>query len=169
MTTASETSAYVTWIPRGNRGFPIQCFRVEFKKLRKEGGGGGGEWEVAEDNISPRRLSVQIKGLEKGERLPSCHHESEPAVATETVREDAYVYICAYITGTSYKFRVLAVNALGASPPSAPSKAYTVMGSSQTNARPVDGPYITYSEAINETTIILKWTVSTHGRSFIQL
>ncbi|XP_062841301.1 brother of CDO [Trichomycterus rosablanca] len=124
VTTASETSAYVTWIPRGNRGFPIQCFRVEFKKLRKEGGGSG-EWEVAEDNISPTRLSVQIKGLEKG---------------------------------TSYKFRVLAVNVLGASPPSAPSKAYTVMGSSQTNARPVDGPYITYSEAINETTIILKWT-----------
>ncbi|XP_066532707.1 brother of CDO isoform X2 [Hoplias malabaricus] len=124
VTTASETSAYVTWIPRGNRGFPIQCFRVEYKKLRKEGGGGS-EWEVAEDNISPSRLSVQIKGLEKG---------------------------------TSYKFRVLAVNVLGASPPSAPSKAYAVMGSSQTNPRPVDGPYITYSEAINETTIILKWT-----------
>ncbi|XP_072545024.1 brother of CDO isoform X1 [Salminus brasiliensis] len=130
VTTASETSAYVTWIPRGNRGFPIQCFRVEYKKLRKEGGGGGGggggsEWEVAEDNISPSRLSVQIKSLEKG---------------------------------TSYKFRVLAVNVLGASPPSAPSKAYTVVGSSQTNLRPVDGPYITYAEAINETTIILKWT-----------
>ncbi|XP_076851868.1 brother of CDO [Brachyhypopomus gauderio] len=125
VTTASETSAYVTWIPRGNRGFPIQCFRVEHKRLRKDGGGGGSEWEVAEDNISPSRLSVQIKGLEKG---------------------------------TSYKFRVLAVNVLGASPPSAPSKAYTVMGSSQTNPRPVDGPYITYSEAINETTIILKWT-----------
>ncbi|KAK3515531.1 hypothetical protein QTP70_024213, partial [Hemibagrus guttatus] len=124
VTTASETSAYVTWIPRGNRGFPIQCFRVEFKKLRKDGGAGG-EWEVAEDNISPSRLSVQIKGLEKG---------------------------------TSYKFRVLAVNVLGASPPSAPSKAYTVMGSNQTNPRPIDGPYITYSEAINETTIILKWT-----------
>ncbi|TSK98449.1 Brother of CDO [Bagarius yarrelli] len=124
VTTASETSAYVTWIPRGNRGFPIQCFRVEFKKLRKDGGAGG-EWEVAEDYISPSRLSVQIKGLEKG---------------------------------TSYKFRVLAVNVLGASPPSAPSKAYTVMGSNQTNPRPVDGPYITYSEAINETTIILKWT-----------
>uniref|UniRef100_A0A8B9KHG9 BOC cell adhesion associated, onco regulated n=1 Tax=Astyanax mexicanus TaxID=7994 RepID=A0A8B9KHG9_ASTMX len=127
VTTASETSAYVTWIPRGNRGFPIQCFRVEYKKLRKEGGGGGSEWEVAEDNIAPSRLSVQIKGLDKG---------------------------------TSYKFRVLAVNVLGASPPSAPSKAYTVMGSSQTNLRPVDGPYITYAEAINETTIILKWTYS---------
>lgn len=123
VTTASETSAYVTWIPRGNRGFPIQCFRVEYKKLRKEGG--GGEWEIAENNISPSHLSVQIKGLEKG---------------------------------TSYKFRVLAVNVLGASPPSAPSKAYTVMGSSQTSPRPDDGPYITYSEAINETTIILKWT-----------
>ncbi|XP_030625449.1 brother of CDO [Chanos chanos] len=118
---ASETSAYVTWIPRGNRGFPIQSFRVEYKKLRK----GGGEWEVAVENIPPSRLSVEITGLEKG---------------------------------TSYKFRVLAVNVLGASPPSAPSKAYTVEGSSQPNPRPVDGPYITYNEAINETTIILKWT-----------
>ncbi|XP_016296715.1 brother of CDO-like [Sinocyclocheilus anshuiensis] len=118
---ATETSAYVTWIPRGNRGFPIQSFRVEYKKLRK----GSGEWEVAVNNIPPSRLSVEITGLEKG---------------------------------TSYKFRVLAVNVLGASPPSAPSKAYTVVGSGPPNRRPIDGPYITYNEAINETTIILKWT-----------
>ncbi|KTF88933.1 hypothetical protein cypCar_00022488 [Cyprinus carpio] len=118
---ATETSAYVTWIPRGNRGFPIQSFRVQYKKLRK----GSGEWEVAVENIPPSRLSVEITGLEKG---------------------------------TSYKFRVLAVNVLGASPPSAPSKAYTVVGSGPPNRRPIDGPYITYNEAINETTIILKWT-----------
>ena len=62
--------------------------------------------------------------------------------------------------GTSYKFRVVAVNVIGASPPSAPSKLYTVVGSGRTNERPIDGPYITYNEAINETTIILKWTVS---------
>lgn len=61
--------------------------------------------------------------------------------------------------GTSYKFRVVAVNVIGSSPPSAPSKAYTVEGG-RTHERPVDGPYITYNEAINETTIILKWTVS---------
>uniref|UniRef100_A0A672RTB5 Brother of CDO n=1 Tax=Sinocyclocheilus grahami TaxID=75366 RepID=A0A672RTB5_SINGR len=118
---ATETSAYVTWIPRGNRGFPIQSFRVDYRKLRK----GSGEWEVAVNNIPPSRLSVEITGLEKG---------------------------------TSYKFRVLAVNVLGASPPSAPSKAYTVVGSGPPNRRPIDGPYITYNEAINETTIILKWT-----------
>lgn len=61
--------------------------------------------------------------------------------------------------GTSYKFRVVAVNVIGSSPPSAPSKAYTVVGG-RTHERPVDGPYITYNEAINETTVILKWTVS---------
>lgn len=61
--------------------------------------------------------------------------------------------------GTSYKFRVVAVNVIGSSPPSAPSKAYTVVGG-RPHERPVDGPYITYNEAINETTIILKWTVS---------
>ncbi|XP_014037009.1 brother of CDO isoform X2 [Salmo salar] len=122
ISTATETSAYVTWIPRGNRGFPIQSFRVEFKKLK---GKGGGEWEVAVTNIPPQRLSVEITGLEKG---------------------------------MSYKFRVLAVNVIGASPPSVPSKAYTVLGGGRPNERPVDGPYITYNEAINETTIILKWT-----------
>ncbi|XP_015197159.2 brother of CDO [Lepisosteus oculatus] len=118
---ASETSAYVTWIPRGNRGFPIQSFRVEHKKLKK-----GGDWVVAVANIPPSRLSVEITGLEKG---------------------------------TSYKFRVRAVNVLGESPPSAPSKAYTVSGSGhRPYERPVAGPYITYNEAINETTIMLKWT-----------
>ncbi|XP_063063556.1 brother of CDO [Engraulis encrasicolus] len=118
---ATETSAYVTWIPRGNRGFPIQSFRVEYRRLKKEN-----EWAVAVENIPPSRLSVEVTNLEKG---------------------------------TSYKFRVIAVNYLGASPPSAPSKPYAVVGGGKTsNPRPVDGPYITYNEAINETTIILKWT-----------
>ena len=53
---------------------------------------------------------------------------------------------------------MVAVNVIGCSPPSAPSKAYTVVGG-RTNERPVDGPYITYNEAINETAIILKWKV----------
>ncbi|KAL4624724.1 brother of CDO [Arapaima gigas] len=118
---ASETSAYVTWIPRGNRGFPIQSFRVEYKKLKK-----GEDWVLAVANIPPSRLSVEVTGLEKG---------------------------------TSYKFRVRAVNVLGESPPSASSKAYAVVGSGHGNPkRPVNAPYITYNEAINETTIILKWT-----------
>ncbi|XP_046879829.1 brother of CDO isoform X2 [Hypomesus transpacificus] len=125
ISTASETSAYVTWIPRGNRGFPIQSFRVEYKKK-------GAEWEVAVANIPPSRLSVEISSLEKG---------------------------------TSYKFRVVAVNVIGASPPSAPSKLYTVVGSGRTNERPIDGPYITYNEAINETTIILKWTYTPHNNT----
>ncbi|KAM9839153.1 brother of CDO [Aulostomus maculatus] len=120
VSTATETSAYVTWIPRGNRGFPIQSFRVEYKKVKKA----GEDWMTAVENIPPQRLSVEITGLEKG---------------------------------TSYKFRVVAVNVIGSSPPSAPSKAYTVVGG-RTHERPVDGPYITYNEAINETTIILKWT-----------
>ncbi|XP_029002763.1 brother of CDO [Betta splendens] len=120
VSTATETSAYVTWIPRGNRGFPIQSFRVEYKKVKKA----GEDWVTAVENIPPSRLSVEITGLEKG---------------------------------TSYKFRVVAVNVIGSSPPSAPSKAYTVVGG-RTHERPVDGPYITYNEAINDTTIILKWT-----------
>ncbi|XP_034025245.1 brother of CDO isoform X2 [Thalassophryne amazonica] len=120
VSTATETSAYVTWIPRGNRGFPIQSFQVEYKKVKKA----GEDWVTAVENIPPTRLSVEITGLQKG---------------------------------TSYRFRVVAVNVIGSSPPSAPSKAYTVTGG-RTHERPVDGPYITYNEAINETTIILKWT-----------
>lgn len=71
---------------------------------------------------------------------------------------DGLVMVISLPVGTSYKFRVVAVNVIGSSPPSAPSKAYTVVGG-RTHERPVDGPYITYNEAINETTIILKWTV----------
>lgn len=64
VSTATETSAYVTWIPRGNRGFPIQSFRVEFKKVKKA----GEDWATAVENIPPSRLSVEITHLEKGQR-----------------------------------------------------------------------------------------------------
>ncbi|XP_006155177.2 brother of CDO [Tupaia chinensis] len=117
---ASETSVYVTWIPRGNGGFPIQSFRVEYKKLRKVG-----DWILATSAIPPSRLSVEITGLEKG---------------------------------TSYKFRVRALNMLGESEPSAPSRPYVVSGySGRVYERPVAGPYITFTDAVNETTIMLKW------------
>uniref|UniRef100_A0A8B9W568 Brother of CDO n=1 Tax=Bos mutus grunniens TaxID=30521 RepID=A0A8B9W568_BOSMU len=117
---ASETSVYVTWIPRGNGGFPIQSFRVEYKKLKKVG-----DWILATSAIPPSRLSVEITGLEKG---------------------------------TSYKFRVRALNMLGESEPSAPSRPYVVSGySSRVYERPVAGPYITFTDAVNETTIMLKW------------
>nr|XP_036873546.1 brother of CDO isoform X2 [Manis javanica] len=117
---ASETSVYVTWIPRGNGGFPIQSFRVECKKLKKVG-----DWALATSAIPPSRLSVEVTGLEKG---------------------------------TSYKFRVRALNMLGESEPSAPSRPYVVSGySSRVYERPVAGPYITFTDAVNETTIMLKW------------
>ncbi|XP_037691499.1 brother of CDO isoform X2 [Choloepus didactylus] len=117
---ASETSVYVTWIPRGNGGFPIQSFRVEYKKLKKVG-----DWILATSAIPPSRLSVEITGLEKG---------------------------------TSYKFRVRALNMLGESEPSAPSRPYVVSGySGRMYERPVAGPYITFTDAVNETTIMLKW------------
>ncbi|KAH0625020.1 hypothetical protein JD844_033033 [Phrynosoma platyrhinos] len=117
---ASETSVYVTWIPRGNGGFPIQSFRVEYKKLKKLG-----DWVLATSDIPPSLLSVEITGLEKG---------------------------------TSYKFRVRALNILGESEPSAASKPYVVSGySNRVYERPVAGPYITFTDAINETTIMLKW------------
>lgn len=62
--------------------------------------------------------------------------------------------------GTSYKFRVRALNILGESEPSAASRPYVVSGySNRVYERPVAGPYITFTDAINETTIMLKWMV----------
>nr|XP_033798331.1 brother of CDO [Geotrypetes seraphini]XP_033798332.1 brother of CDO [Geotrypetes seraphini]XP_033798333.1 brother of CDO [Geotrypetes seraphini]XP_033798334.1 brother of CDO [Geotrypetes seraphini] len=120
ISTASETSVYVTWIPRGNGGFPIQSFRVEYKKQKK-----AGDWMLATSDIPPSRLSVEIEKLEKG---------------------------------TSYKFRVRALNILGESQPSAASKLYTVSDySNRVYEKLVTGPYITFTEAVNETTIMLKW------------
>lgn len=75
---ATETSAYVTWIPRGNRGFPIQSFRVESKKLRK----GEMDWLLAVDRIPPSRLSVEVTGLEKGECATPLHYATPPPSAT---------------------------------------------------------------------------------------
>lgn len=86
-------------------------------------------------------------------------HTTELRFRQLVALRDVLVMAVRLLLGTSYKFRVVAVNVIGSSPPSAPSKAYTVVGG-RTHERPVDGPYITYNEAINETTIILKWTVS---------
>lgn len=50
---------------------------------------------------------------------------------------------------------------LGESEPSAPSRPYMVSGySGRVYERPVAGPYITFTDAVNETTIMLKWMVS---------
>lgn len=240
---ASETSVYVTWIPRGNGGFPIQSFRVEYKRLKKVG-----DWILATSAIPPSRLSVEITGLEKGRGLviyllsssPSPHphtapwpprgewelwrffpllilhlplgscgcscwcylqallppslggpepsavwllsdeggvsHESfgaffwgrvaqmippSPGPESQKVLPSSWVQRVSLSLGTSYKFRVRALNMLGESEPSAPSQPYVVLGySGRIYERPVAGPYITFTDAVNETTIMLKWMVS---------
>ncbi|XP_071432230.1 cell adhesion molecule-related/down-regulated by oncogenes isoform X2 [Pithys albifrons albifrons] len=62
ISTASESSVYVTWIPRANGGSPITAFKVEYKRL-----GRSSDWLVAADNISPSKLSVEVQNLEPGE------------------------------------------------------------------------------------------------------
>ncbi|KAK7883025.1 hypothetical protein WMY93_029199 [Mugilogobius chulae] len=57
---ATESSVYVTWIPRANGGSPITAFRVEYKRGRSA------EWVIAADNISPLKLSVEVRNLEPG-------------------------------------------------------------------------------------------------------
>ncbi|XP_062995612.1 cell adhesion molecule-related/down-regulated by oncogenes [Elgaria multicarinata webbii] len=61
ISTASETSVYVTWIPRANGGSPITAFKVEYKRVARNS-----EWLVAADNISPSKLSVEVRSLDPG-------------------------------------------------------------------------------------------------------
>uniref|UniRef100_A0A1W7RII6 Cell adhesion molecule-related/down-regulated by oncogenes-like protein n=1 Tax=Agkistrodon contortrix contortrix TaxID=8713 RepID=A0A1W7RII6_AGKCO len=61
ISTASETSVYVTWIPRANGGSPITAFKVEYKRVNRNN-----EWLVAADNISPSKLSVEVDNLDPG-------------------------------------------------------------------------------------------------------
>lgn len=63
---ASENSVYVTWIPRANGGSPITAFRVEYRKGRNA------DWIVADDNISPLKLSVEVRSLEAGQVAHTC-------------------------------------------------------------------------------------------------
>lgn len=119
---ASESSAYVTWIPRANGGSPITAFRVEYRRGRSA------EWVVAADNISPLKLSVEVRNLEPG---------------------------------STYKFRVVAINMYGESPHSIQSKLYQVPQASPRIAdRPVVGPHISSTDAISDTQILLRWTYS---------
>lgn len=57
---ASETSVYVTWIPRANGGSPITAFKVEYKRMRSS------DWLVAAEDIPPSKLSVEVRSLEPG-------------------------------------------------------------------------------------------------------
>ncbi|XP_053730145.1 cell adhesion molecule-related/down-regulated by oncogenes [Synchiropus splendidus] len=119
---ATESSVYVTWIPRANGGSPITAFRVEYRRGRSA------EWIVAADNISPLKLSVEVRNLEPG---------------------------------STYRFRVAAMNMYGESPHSIPSKPYQVpQASSRMADRPVVGPHISSTDAISDTQIMLRWTYS---------
>uniref|UniRef100_A0A4W5K2X4 Cell adhesion associated, oncogene regulated n=1 Tax=Hucho hucho TaxID=62062 RepID=A0A4W5K2X4_9TELE len=118
---ATESSVYVTWIPRANGGSPITAFRVEYRRQ-----GRSSEWVVAADNISPLKLSVEVRSLEPG---------------------------------STYKFRVLAMNQNGDSPHSATSRPYQVSAASpRFSARPVAGPHISSTDAVSDTQIMLRWT-----------
>lgn len=65
-------------------------------------------------------------------------------------------------SGSTYKFRVVAVNMYGEGPHSFPSKLYQVPQASPRMAdRPVVGPHISSTDAISDTQIMLRWTVST--------
>ncbi|XP_059532669.1 cell adhesion molecule-related/down-regulated by oncogenes [Myotis daubentonii] len=120
ISTASETSVYVTWIPRANGGSPITAFKVEYKRMRSS------DWLVAAEDIPPSRLSVEVRSLEPG---------------------------------STYKFRVIAINHHGESFRSSASRPYQVAGfPNRYSNRPVAGPHIVYTEAVSDTQIMLKWT-----------
>ncbi|KAG7483879.1 hypothetical protein MATL_G00042990 [Megalops atlanticus] len=118
---ASESSVYVTWIPRANGGSPITAFRVEYRRQ-----GRSAEWVTAADNISPLKLSVEVRNLEPG---------------------------------STYRFRVIAMNMYGESPHSSPSRPYQVSAVSPPfSSRPVAGPHIDSTDAVSDTQIMLRWT-----------
>uniref|UniRef100_A0A8C9TFY0 Cell adhesion associated, oncogene regulated n=1 Tax=Scleropages formosus TaxID=113540 RepID=A0A8C9TFY0_SCLFO len=118
---ATESSVYVTWIPRANGGSPITAFRVEYRRQ-----GRSADWLAAADNISPLKLSVEVRSLEPG---------------------------------SAYRFRVIAMNTYGESPPSAPSRFYQVSAASPPfPSRPVAGPHISSTDAVSDTQIMLRWT-----------
>ncbi|XP_050991224.1 cell adhesion molecule-related/down-regulated by oncogenes [Labeo rohita] len=118
---ATESSVYVTWIPRANGGSPITAFRVEYKKQ-----GRSGDWIIAADNISPLKLSVEVRNLEPG---------------------------------STYRFRVIAMNNYGESPASATSRPYQVsLSNPPVSNRPITGPHISSTDAVSDTQIMLRWT-----------
>ncbi|XP_017578056.1 cell adhesion molecule-related/down-regulated by oncogenes [Pygocentrus nattereri] len=121
---ATESSVYVAWIPRANGGSPITAFRVEYRKQ-----GRSGDWIIADDNISPLKLSVEVRNLEPG---------------------------------STYRFRVIAMNNYGESPHSAISRPYQVaMVSPPMSNRPVapvSGPHISSIDAVSDTQIMVRWT-----------
>ncbi|KAF7699184.1 hypothetical protein HF521_003926 [Silurus meridionalis] len=124
---ASENSVYVTWIPRANGGSPITAFRVEYRKGRSV------DWIIADDNISPLKLSVEIRNLE---------------------------------AGSTYRFRVIAMNIYGESPHSATSRPYQIaMTSSPVSNRPVAGPHISSTDAVSDTQIMVRWTYTTSSNN----
>lgn len=64
-------------------------------------------------------------------------------------------------SASTYKFRVVAMNMYGESPHSIPSKLYQVpQASPRITERPVVGPHILSTDAISDTQIMLRWTVS---------
>lgn len=66
-----------------------------------------------------------------------------------------------HMKGAAYKFRVIAINNYGESPRSSASRPYQVAGfTNRFSNRPVTGPHIAYTEAVSDTQIMLKWTVS---------
>lgn len=68
--------------------------------------------------------------------------------------------------GSTYKFRVIAINHYGESFRSSASRPYQVAGfPNRFSNRPITGPHIAYTEAVSDTQIMLKWTVS--GTAFL--
>lgn len=136
---ATETSVYVTWIPRANGGSPITAFRVEYRRL-----GRSTEWGVAADSISPSKLSVEVRSLEPGASYKF------RVVAVNTYGESPH-------SGPSRPYSVAGFSGRFSKPPiTGPHIAYTeavsdtqimlkwTYTSSSNNNTPIQGFYIYY-------------------------
>ncbi|TKS80715.1 Cell adhesion molecule-related/down-regulated by oncogenes [Collichthys lucidus] len=157
---ATESSVYVTWIPRANGGSPITAFRVEYRRGRSA------EWVVAADNISPLKLSVEVRNLEPVTRFTAAC-KCDPSgrlifnyLLVEAEQEFlAQLHLLLRLRLQSFDVGVGgAMNMYGESPHSIPSKLYR-LAASQTRiaGRPVVGPHISSTDAISDTQIMLRW------------
>ncbi|KAM4650640.1 cell adhesion molecule-related/down-regulated by oncogenes isoform 1-T2 [Discoglossus pictus] len=91
ISTASENSVYVTWIPRANGGSPITSFKVEYKREEK-----GSHWIMAAENIPPSKLSVEVSNLEPGATYKfrvvaqNTHGNSRPSSSSQQYQVAGY-------------------------------------------------------------------------------
>ncbi|RXN31529.1 cell adhesion molecule-related down-regulated by oncogenes-like isoform X1 [Labeo rohita] len=84
---------------------------------------------------------------------------SLPEKAQEDKTTNTYYGVVIHDRGSTYRFRVIAMNNYGESPASATSRPYQVsLSNPPVSNRPITGPHISSTDAVSDTQIMLRWT-----------